>query len=72
MITNKAFLKVIASFCLCIICLVSAAQQQRPNIILFMVDDMGWMDTSVPFGDSMMPLNKRYHTPNMQRWLTRA
>ncbi len=49
------------------ICSNATAQQERPNIILFLVDDMGWMDTSVPFGDSMMPLNKRYHTPNMQR-----
>lgn len=32
-----------------------------------MVDDMGWMDTSVPFYDSTMPLNRRYHTPNMER-----
>ncbi len=39
----------------------------KPNIIVFMVDDMGWMDTSVPFYDSTMPLNKRYHTPNMER-----
>ena len=23
--------------------------QQQPNIILFLVDDMGWQDTSVPF-----------------------
>src|SRR3546814_11470471 len=28
---------------------------------------MGWMDTSVPFGDSIMALNRRYHTPNMER-----
>jgi arylsulfatase A-like enzyme len=41
--------------------------QQRPNIVVFLVDDMGWMDTSVPFGDSVMALNKRYHTPNMER-----
>ncbi|MBP6023854.1 sulfatase [Ferruginibacter sp.] len=41
--------------------------QQRPNIIVFLVDDMGWMDTSVPFGDSVVALNKRYHTPNMER-----
>ncbi|MEO5501057.1 MAG: sulfatase-like hydrolase/transferase, partial [Ginsengibacter sp.] len=25
------------------------------------------MDTSVPFDTSIMPLNKRYHTPNMER-----
>lgn len=39
----------------------------RPNIIVFLVDDMGIMDTSLPFCDSIMPLNKRYHTPNMER-----
>ena len=41
--------------------------EQRPNIIFFIVDDMGWMDTSVPFGDEKYPLNQRYVTPNMQR-----
>lgn len=41
--------------------------QPRPNIIVFMVDDMGWMDTSVPFGDSVTILNRRYHTPSMDR-----
>lgn len=45
----------------------TAQKQTRPNIIVFLVDDMGWMDTSVPFGDSAMALNKRYHTPNMER-----
>lgn len=45
----------------------SLQAQKRPNIIVFLVDDMGWMDTSVPFADSVMPLNKRYHTPNMER-----
>ena len=39
----------------------------RPNIILFLIDDMGVMDTSVPFCDSIMPLNKLYRTPNMER-----
>ena len=38
-----------------------------PNIILFMVDDMGWQDTSVPFWDRRTPLNDTYETPNMQR-----
>lgn len=41
--------------------------QQRPNIILFLVDDMGWQDTSVPFWDEMTPLNRIYKTPNMER-----
>ena len=39
----------------------------RPDIILFMVDDMGWQDTSVPFADSITPYNRAYHTPNMER-----
>lgn len=41
--------------------------QKKPNIIVFMVDDMGWQDTSVPFADQITELNKRYHTPNMER-----
>ncbi|GGK78751.1 sulfatase [Rufibacter glacialis] len=41
--------------------------QQRPNIIVFLVDDMGWMDTSVPFSGKVEALNQRYHTPNMVR-----
>ena len=47
--------------------------QDRPNIILFLVDDMGVMDTSVPFltdanGQVQThPLNEWYHTPNMER-----
>ena len=24
-------------------------EKQRPNIVLFLVDDMGWQDTSLPF-----------------------
>lgn len=42
-------------------------QENRPNIILFFLDDMGWTDTSVPFGDTPAPNNKIYETPNMQR-----
>lgn len=50
-----------------------SSAQQKPNIVLFLVDDMGVMDTSVPFiADSTntvtaFPLNKFYKTPNMAR-----
>lgn len=39
----------------------------RPNIIFFMVDDMGWQDTSVPFWTEKTHLNEIYHTPHMER-----
>ena len=39
----------------------------RPNIIVFLVDDMGWQDCSVPFWTKLTEFNKRYHTPNMER-----
>lgn len=43
------------------------SQNAKPNFIIFLVDDMGWQDTSVPFWDKVTPLNKKYHTPNMER-----
>ncbi len=39
----------------------------KPNIIVFLVDDMGWQDTSLSFWDKETPFNKLYHTPNMER-----
>lgn len=41
--------------------------QQPPNIILFLVDDMGWQETSVPFWTERTALNDRYRTPHMER-----
>ena len=29
-----------------------AVADKAPNIILFLVDDMGWQDTSVPFAET--------------------
>ncbi|MBV7440416.1 sulfatase [Weeksellaceae bacterium TAE3-ERU29] len=42
-------------------------KSDKPNIIVFLVDDMGWQDTSLPFWEKITKLNKKYHTPNMER-----
>jgi len=50
----------------------------NPNIIIFLVDDMGVMDTSVPFltdnagRPKRYPLNDYYRTPNMERLAARG
>ena len=43
-----------------------------PNIIVFLVDDMGWQDCSVPFYKEKTPFNARYHTPNMEKLAARG
>ena len=40
---------------------------ERPNIVFFIVDDMGWVDSSVAYGEQVYPNNLRYNTPNMER-----
>lgn len=46
---------------------------ERPNVVVFLVDDMGVMDTSVPFltdasgRPERFPLNDFYRTPSMER-----
>lgn len=57
---------------------VVAGAQERPNIVVFLVDDMGLMDTSLPFvtdkeGNPVeQPLNRWYRTPNMERLAERG
>ena len=43
----------------CFFCLLSAKEKQKPNVILVLVDDMGWMDllSGIDF----------YRTPNVDR-----
>lgn len=49
------------------------AETKKPNIVFFLVDDMGLMDTSVPFlcgkdgKPKKYPLNHWYRTPNMEK-----
>ena len=52
--------------------------QDKPNIVVFLVDDMGLMDTSVPMltdadgTPKRYPLNDWYRTPNMERLAERG
>lgn len=48
------------------------SQQSQKNIIIFLVDDMGWQDTSVPFWHKATKLNSIYRTPNMERLAKRG
>lgn len=67
-------------FALVLILLSSSSirSAERPNIVVFLVDDMGVMDTSVPFltdasGQAKRyPLNDYYRTPNMKRLADRG
>ena len=70
-------MKFFFSALLCALCgsLLAASQ---PNIVIMLVDDMGVMDTSVPFltdadgKPKRYPLNDYYRTPNMERLAARG
>src|SRR5687768_15248088 len=57
---------------------VLRAADPPPNIVVVLVDDMGVMDTSVPFltdasgKPKRYPLNDYYRTPNMERLAARG
>ncbi|MFB6249132.1 MAG: sulfatase [Salinibacter sp.] len=42
-----------------------ASSDRPPNIVLFLVDDLGWQDTSVPFHTVRTPFNDVYRTPGV-------
>ena len=46
---------------------MAALAKQKPNIIFFLVDDYGWPESSVAYGDEVYPRNRQFHTPNMER-----
>lgn len=68
--------------CLAVVALATALQlpaaAAKPNVVVFLVDDMGVMDTSVPFltdaagKPQRYPLNDFYRTPNMERLAARG
>ena len=49
-----------------------ARGDRPPNIILFLVDDLGQQDVSVPMLAEPSALNRRYRTPNLERLAARG
>lgn len=59
----RPFLVVFAA--LALVAAPTAAAEKKPNVILFLVDDMGWMDCGA-YG------SKYYQTPNIDHFATQA
>ncbi len=63
----KSITKLVAGSTLLVPFTVVAAEQSRPNIVFFLIDDYGWVDSQVAYGEEVYPNNLRFNTPNMQR-----
>ncbi|MFZ9201951.1 MAG: sulfatase [Opitutales bacterium] len=58
--------RLLARLSLAFVALCQAHAADRPNLVFFLIDDMGWQETSVPFHTEVTDLNRRYRTPNME------
>jgi arylsulfatase A-like enzyme len=43
------------------------AAEERPNVVMFLVDDWGWTSTSCVLSPERMGNHEWFHTPNMER-----
>jgi arylsulfatase A-like enzyme len=50
----------------------SSSRSRPPNLVFFLVDDMGWQDSSVAFHSEPTPFNAHFRTPNMERLARRG
>lgn len=44
----------------------------KPNVVLILVDDLGWQDTSLAFGLPRKWLGSHFHTPNVEKLAARG
>ncbi len=74
----RALVALVALLAVATLAVPARAAQTRPNIIIMLIDDMGVMDTSVPFltdaagQPKRYPLNDYFRTPNMERLAARG
>ena len=66
MVNKRKYLIIAMILVICGFTGFTQAKTNKPNIIFFLVDDMGWQETSVPFWNEKTMLNNRYYSPNME------
>ena len=70
--TRCSMIKTVCCSLIWILVLVACSPEEtktvnKPNILFILADDMGWQDTSVPFGTETTKFNQRYKTPALER-----
>ncbi|MFI3262963.1 MAG: sulfatase [Rikenellaceae bacterium] len=63
----KKTLLTIAALPIVTVSVAQSSKLDKPNIVFFLVDDMGWQDCAVPFHSDTTQWNRNFETPNMER-----